>query len=458
MKFFKNLIGRGVSGEMYTLVIKIIIFSCFFCSLSATAQTVLEVGKSNTFSPGDWVSDAQVSDPSIISVSAVTSNSKTTGVKVTALKAGTAVCKISYVKNNSLQQTSYTIEVIDLKSINIPQSVSVKIGNSYKFSPLIQDSRMNDYLLEWYCDDNNIASIDSDKKTPIYNSLGTVTGYNYIRGGNLVAKNPGTTRVICTYKGLSAVSQVTVEPIYVSEVGFDKEEYNLNVYQSLQLQAIVLPLNATNADLTWKSTNTSVAVVNNKGSVTGVNKGKAMIIATSADGSMAMGSCVVNVLPDEKEEFDINFKIDDYIQFSTKVEPQSSFSFNVDSPTPNWKLESFNVNGINAIDQMDNGFYLIENIENPLNIVAKYAYDGQLRFYDLTTSVESTVDNSSIVIAKADNTLNLKNIRIGANIKIYTIGGQLIGTHECHGSSMNIELDSNYYVIMVDNVVFKIRI
>lgn len=370
------------------------------------------------------------------------------GVKVTGLKPGTAICKIAYQYNNAIHATSYTIEVVDLNSIIIPQSLTLNLGDTFTFSPVIQDSRMKNYLLQWQCEDTNIASISTDQKS----------GNNYVRGGRLEAKNPGTTRVFCTYKGITATCQLTVEPIYVSEINFEEQEYELTAYESLKLEPQILPTDATNKDVTWKSTNPSIAIVDNKGKVVGVNKGKAVITATAADGSMTMGNYTVVVKPEEKDEVDIDFKIDDYAQFSTKIERESPFTLNIQPPSSDWRIESFYINGTNSAGELTNGNYSVDCVSTPMNIEASFAYDGQLKFYDLTTGIESTVENSTINISKSGNQLLITNIPVGANVKIYTVGGMLIGTHDCSLDSLNVELSPNTYIIVIDNLTFKIKI
>lgn len=69
----------------------------------------------------------------------------------------------------------------------------------------------------------------------------------------------------------------------------------LNPGQTSQLTATVLPSNATNKSVTWKSSNTSVATVSSTGLVTAVSKGNASVTATTADGTNLSASCQVTV-------------------------------------------------------------------------------------------------------------------------------------------------------------------
>jgi len=61
------------------------------------------------------------------------------------------------------------------------------------------------------------------------------------------------------------------------------------------LSATILPSNATYKTLLWKSTNTSIASVDQNGLVTFVGAGTAVISATATDGSAVSANCSVNV-------------------------------------------------------------------------------------------------------------------------------------------------------------------
>ena len=61
------------------------------------------------------------------------------------------------------------------------------------------------------------------------------------------------------------------------------------------LQAAILPATASNQNLTWTSSNSSVAVVSGGGQVTGLTPGTATITASATDGSNKSASCAVTV-------------------------------------------------------------------------------------------------------------------------------------------------------------------
>lgn len=81
--------------------------------------------------------------------------------------------------------------------------------------------------------------------------------------------------------------------IHVTSVSLDKTSLELTEGGTGTLIATVEPNNATNKNVTWESSNTSVATVNN-GEVTAVSAGTATITATTEDGGFT-ADCTVTV-------------------------------------------------------------------------------------------------------------------------------------------------------------------
>jgi transglutaminase/protease-like cytokinesis protein 3 len=73
--------------------------------------------------------------------------------------------------------------------------------------------------------------------------------------------------------------------ISVTSVTLNKTRDTLSPDQSLQLYASILPENATNQNVTWASSNVSVATVNSSGNVTALSEGSTTITVTTQDGN-----------------------------------------------------------------------------------------------------------------------------------------------------------------------------
>ena len=86
-----------------------------------------------------------------------------------------------------------------------------------------------------------------------------------------------------------------------SGVFLDQTALDLPVGHTFQLQATVEPFNATNKDVIWRSSDTSVATVDTRGLVTVVGPGTAVITVETVDGSYT-ATCVINGPDGESEE------------------------------------------------------------------------------------------------------------------------------------------------------------
>lgn len=71
----------------------------------------------------------------------------------------------------------------------------------------------------------------------------------------------------------------------------------LSVDAKMQLKAIITPAELADATITWESSYSNIATVDENGLVTGISKGTAVIIASSSNGINATCKVKVNALP-----------------------------------------------------------------------------------------------------------------------------------------------------------------
>lgn len=96
--------------------------------------------------------------------------------------------------------------------------------------------------------------------------------------------------------------------IAVTSVSLNRTSASTMVGKNFQLTATVSPANATNKVVSWTSSNTSVATVDNTGLVTGVAAGTANITATTADGNRT-AVCAVTVFANSKPTAVLNASV-----------------------------------------------------------------------------------------------------------------------------------------------------
>ncbi|MGI6175937.1 MAG: Ig-like domain-containing protein [Christensenellales bacterium] len=102
------------------------------------------------------------------------------------------------------------------------------------------------------------------------------------------------TAALAANPSVKQICEVTVKQLATS-VSLNKTSMTIYVGKSEKLTATVLPNDASNKGVTYKSSNTSIATVTTAGTVKGLKVGKATITVTAKDGSGKKKTCTVNV-------------------------------------------------------------------------------------------------------------------------------------------------------------------
>ena len=123
-----------------------------------------------------------------------------------------------------------------------------------------------------------------------------------------------------------------VIPIPVNSVSIDRSELTMEIAQTMKLEATVLPSTATNKTLYWRSSDESIAIVNQNGEVTSLRDGEVVITATTTDGSNLISACLVTVSPIQVTSLDIDkeeviLKIGETSQLLTSIIPEIATDF-----------------------------------------------------------------------------------------------------------------------------------
>lgn len=115
--------------------------------------------------------------------------------------------------------------------------------------------------------------------------------------GKVLAKSKGTTYILVSTKDGSIVDMCYVNVIKpVVSVSINKKSLTLELYRSEYLQALINPVDASNGEVTWSSSDEDVVQVSDYGYVTAVSTGSAVITVKTRDGEK-MDTCEVEVLP-----------------------------------------------------------------------------------------------------------------------------------------------------------------
>ena len=125
-------------------------------------------------------------------------------------------------------------------------------------------------------------------------------GRNYYGFGFYINQSSGTTQYIpiddLQIYTASPYAEY-VAPVAVTGVSVSPNSAEVIINKTTQLTATVSPADADNKNVTWTSSNTSVATVSSTGLVTGVATGSATITATTVDGGYFASSTITVVAP-----------------------------------------------------------------------------------------------------------------------------------------------------------------
>lgn len=202
-------------------------------------------------------------------VATVNSNGVVTGVK------GGKV-KITAKTENGLTASCVVTVVQTPASVKLSSSsLSLYEGASKRLKATVSPSNANNLNVKWSSSNTKVATVD--------------------KKGNVKAVAAGTAVItVKTVEG-GKTAKCTVNVLkHVSSVKLSESTVKLNLGQSVELKATVSPSNASNKALRWSSSNTAVAKVNEKGVVTAVSGGSAVITVITADGGKT-AKCTVNV-------------------------------------------------------------------------------------------------------------------------------------------------------------------
>lgn len=110
-----------------------------------------------------------------------------------------------------------------------------------------------------------------------------------------------TITVTCTTSSgatFTASCDITVidETIAVEEIVMKPSYMSMYIGEETDIYTEVLPDNATNKVLEWRSSDPNIVAVNSEGHITALAEGSAQITAAATDGSGIMSTCSINVL------------------------------------------------------------------------------------------------------------------------------------------------------------------
>ena len=158
------------------------------------------------------------------------------------------------------------------------EELTLKPGDVHRLMATVSPSDASNKAVKWESSNASVATVN----------------YN----GYVTAVSTGFCIITCTAKDGSGVyAQCGINVVQpVTDITLNQTSLSLLPGDVLMLSATVSPANASNKKLTWSSSNTSVATVDQSGIVTAVAVGDCTITASATDGSGTKAECAVSVI------------------------------------------------------------------------------------------------------------------------------------------------------------------
>ena len=174
------------------------------------------------------------------------------------------------VENGTIGSVAPCVTVVPVTSVSISGGdFELKEGASKQLSATVAPANATDRAVSWKSSNTSVATVNAS--------------------GNVTAVAAGTATITATAGGKSATVTVTVTPevvdipvqsVAISGTGVSGGKATISVGAGLNLNAVITPSNATDQNVSWLSSDDSVATVSSTGAVRGIKAGMAVIMAT----------------------------------------------------------------------------------------------------------------------------------------------------------------------------------
>lgn len=198
------------------------------------------------------------SDPSVVEVSE--------NGTVYAVGSGTAVVTATSTNGIAASATVSVTEII-AERIEIVGDSQFYLNEAAALTADIYPENTTNKDVVWTSSDSSIAHIDEN--------------------GNLKCLAPGIITITAIQKDVTTSVQIEVKIKPVEQIDIQSSVKNANklsVEKSMMLTATVYPDDATYRDVSWKSSDPAIAIVDANGNVTAIAPGDVIITASTQDG------------------------------------------------------------------------------------------------------------------------------------------------------------------------------
>lgn len=287
---------------------------CKVTVIQAPKKITLSLDEATMIRGGKMTLTAKVTPTNSYDKTVTWSSNKTSvarvseGGVVTAVRAGTAtiVCK----SNANEDIKAYCVVTVEepVKGIELSiDRMTLITGKTKKLSYEIKPSNATNKDVTFTSSDKDVVKVS--------------------KKGIVEAVGPGTATVtVRTNDGyyVDKCKVTVIEPVISIKLSYSS--FTLSVAKSKTIGATIIPKNATNQELTWRSSNSTIARVSQSGKVTALKPGTVTITCSSSDGVQATCTvkCVIGVEAVELNKSSVTLSKGKTTTLKATIEPKDA--------------------------------------------------------------------------------------------------------------------------------------
>ena len=381
----------------------------------------------------------------IMKITNGTGNGENLAIDLTGVPLGDYTLKLFTEQANGDTETDYASNMVDftgievdpvaVEEIKLDDTLELGVDRTYTLIPTFTPRNSTNQNVTWTSSDDTVAKVDSE--------------------GKVEAIRIGTTTITVTALdgGFTYECEVTVN-VPVTEITLDETELTLNVGDTATLTATIYPNNATNQNVTWTSSDESVAIVDENGNVIAIGAGNVTITVKTNNNKTAI--CMVTVTEPAHidipvsgitlDETDINLEIGMEKSITVTIAPVDATNQEV--------LWSYSNTGVVIIDTNRGSFVPFWNTYSNTGVVTIDTNRGSfVPFWNTYSNTDVvTVDSTGLVKAVGEGRTTITVTTVdGGKIAIceVTVTASASSAVPVSGVTLNtntleIEIDDSY--------------
>ena len=305
---------------------------------------------------------------------------------VTALKGGEATITATSVDSGKTAECKVVVRQSPEEITLSKQTLTLNVKTSATLTATVLPENTFNKTVTWSSSDEKVATVDSS--------------------GKVTSQKVGECKIIATGSDGKVKAECTVRVFVLAE----KVELNANIItlqkeQTITLKATVLPENASEKEVTWSTSDETIATVSESGKITALKPGTATIRAMSTTDGV-YGECTVNVKVRSTavtlDKTEATLYSGETLTLTSTVLPEDNTNTGIEWSSDNEKIATVKDGVVTALGQ------------GAAVITAKTADSG------VTATCKVTVKKHTVGITLSSNMETLyagKNVRLSAEIK-----------------------------------------